>query len=90
VLSDLDVIFNEIHLPRSKLSFFGKLFGASTSLMAKQGAYVYGDVGSGKTMLMDLFFESSSISAKHRVHYNQFMNDIHKGTLHYSFHSCIL
>lgn len=80
VLSDLDFVFNEIHLPRSKLPFFGKFLGGSTSSIKKQGAYIYGDVGSGKTMLMDLFFNSSSISAKHRVHYNQFMNEIHKGT----------
>lgn len=42
-----------------------------------KGAYIYGSVGSGKTMLMNLFFENVKISEKARYHYNQFMLQFH-------------
>ena len=34
-------------------------------------------LGAGKTMLMDLFFESAGVSKKERVHFNSFMLDVH-------------
>lgn len=45
-----------------------------------KGIYMYGDVGSGKTMMMDLFFDTlpSNITHKTRVHFHNFMQDIHK------------
>ncbi|EJF80407.1 cell division protein ZapE [Bartonella doshiae] len=43
-----------------------------------QGMYVYGEVGRGKTMLMDLFFSCLPKSRKIRVHFNDFMHDIHE------------
>ncbi|MBM3512273.1 MAG: AFG1 family ATPase [Alphaproteobacteria bacterium] len=42
-----------------------------------QGLYLFGGVGRGKSMLMDLFFRSASIKAKLRVHFHEFMRDIH-------------
>lgn len=45
---------------------------------APKGAYIYGDVGRGKTMLMDLFFANLQVKAKHRVHFHAFMQDIHQ------------
>ncbi|XP_062858534.1 lactation elevated protein 1 homolog B [Trichomycterus rosablanca] len=42
------------------------------------GCYIYGGVGTGKTMLMDLFFSHVQISRKKRVHFNMFMLDIHQ------------
>jgi len=47
----------------------------------KQGLYIFGEVGRGKSMLMDLFFESSTITAKRRVHFHEFMRDLH-GEIH--------
>ena len=45
-----------------------------------RGLYLYGDVGSGKTMLMDLFYETipSNIKSKTRVHFHNFMQDVHR------------
>ncbi len=43
----------------------------------KQGLYMFGQVGRGKSMLMDLFFQAATIPAKKRVHFHEFMRDIH-------------
>lgn len=42
--------------------------------------YLYGDVGTGKSMLMDLFYNTlpSNITRKSRVHFHAFMIDVHK------------
>lgn len=50
-----------------------------------KGLYMYGDVGSGKTMLMDMFFDTipSHILSKTRIHFHTFMQDVHK-SLHLS------
>ncbi|AMC13365.1 ATPase [Liberibacter crescens] len=41
-----------------------------------KGIYVYGDVGCGKTMLMDLFFKLAPVHKKRRVHFHEFMAEI--------------
>ena len=45
-----------------------------------KGLYMYGDVGSGKTMLMDLFYDTlpHNITSKTRIHFHNFMQDVHK------------
>ncbi len=45
-----------------------------------KGLYMYGDVGSGKTMLMDLFYDTlpANIQSKTRIHFHNFMQDVHK------------
>ncbi len=43
-----------------------------------KGLYVYGEVGRGKTMLMDLFFEASAVTRKRRAHFHEFMADVHE------------
>ena len=43
-----------------------------------KGLYVYGEVGRGKTMLMDLFFATSAVQRKRRAHFHEFMADVHE------------
>jgi len=43
-----------------------------------KGLYLHGDVGCGKTFLMDLFFNSIDIEKKKRIHFHHFMLDVHK------------
>jgi cell division protein ZapE len=56
----------------------GWLFGSRESDDAAKGLYIYGDVGRGKTMLMDLFFEASPVVRKRRAHFHEFMADVHE------------
>lgn len=42
-----------------------------------KGLYIFGPVGRGKTMLMDLFFQEASVELKRRSHFHEFMADIH-------------
>ena len=51
--------------------FFGK------ARPAPKGLYLWGGVGRGKSMLMDMFFDTAPVRAKRRLHFHQFMLDAH-------------
>ncbi|KAG6232805.1 hypothetical protein E4U25_006567 [Claviceps purpurea] len=76
-------------LQPSKKSIFSSIFGNGRAAKPAvgdipenlpRGLYLYGDVGSGKTMLMDLFYDTlpPPVQTKTRIHFHNFMQDVHK------------
>jgi cell division protein ZapE len=77
-LARLETRIAQYRLAR-KSSSLGWLFGSRESTQARiKGLYIHGDVGRGKTMLMDLFFEASPVVRKRRAHFHEFMLDVHE------------
>jgi len=77
-LAQLETRIAEHRLAR-KSSSLGWLFGSRETKQTRiKGLYVYGEVGRGKTMLMDLFFEASPVVRKRRAHFHEFMIDVHE------------
>ena len=68
---------SEYRLAR-KSSALGWLFGKREKSRQIKGLYIHGEVGRGKTMMMDLFFESSIVTRKRRAHFHEFMADVHE------------
>jgi cell division protein ZapE len=66
-----------LRLPFSAREPFSWSPAAIPSSGVCQGLYLFGPVGSGKSMLMDLFFASAPVAAKRRAHFHEFMRDAH-------------
>jgi cell division protein ZapE len=62
--------------PVRKQGLLGRLFADKDE--APRGLYIHGDVGRGKTMLMDLFFQAAPVAHKRRAHFHEFMADVHE------------
>ena len=68
-----------MHRLARKSSSLGWLFGRrETPDEPIRGLYIHGEVGRGKTMLMDLFFDSCPVRRKRRAHFHEFMADVHE------------
>jgi cell division protein ZapE len=78
--ADLDRLIGEISSSRlaAKSSALGWLFAKRQDRKKPvKGIYLYGSVGTGKTMLMDMFFQLVPSRRKRRAHFNDFMADVH-------------
>lgn len=60
-----------------KVGLFAGLF--ARPLTPPKGLYLWGGVGRGKSMVMDLFVEHLDIAGKRRVHFHAFMQEVHRG-----------
>ena len=63
--------------PVRKQGLLGRMF-ADKNGPPPRGLYVHGEVGRGKTMLMDLFFRQSRVARKRRMHFHEFMAEVHE------------
>lgn len=76
----LDVLLDEVSSKRlaTKSSALGWLFARKAKTgKPPRGLYVHGDVGRGKTVLMDMFYEMVPARRKRRAHFHDFMADAH-------------
>nr|WP_321980933.1 cell division protein ZapE [uncultured Cohaesibacter sp.] len=60
-----------------KTSSLGWLFAKRQPVEPVRGLYIWGEVGRGKTMIMDLFFEVAPVRRKGRYHFHEFMRNMH-------------
>ncbi len=81
VLSHLDLLHGEIENYRQyrqgKINRLVTNFGGGKR--PPRGLYIWGGVGRGKSLMMDAFYNVSTLKRKRRVHFHEFMREIHAG-----------
>ncbi len=57
--------------------FLGSIFSFTERKKNKSCFYIYGNVGIGKTLIIDIFFDQIKNNSKKRIHFHEFMIDVH-------------
>ncbi|OAF67952.1 Lactation elevated protein 1 [Intoshia linei] len=82
-IKEFDLLNDKISNLKHDERFNFPFFNFSTLNNNVKGLYIFGSVGTGKTMLMDLFYEMCPQPKKLRLHFNEFMNIVHKKIYNY-------
>ena len=79
-INTLQSCYDSLSQQQSSAPWYGRLFASLSNQpkTSQQGIYLWGDVGRGKTWLMNLFYTSLPFEEKHRIHFHRFMLDVHK------------
>lgn len=78
VLVELDRIHRKLVAEPARASgLFSRLFGGESTPREVAGLYLWGGVGRGKTLLVDLFYDGLPIARKQRTHFHRFMRELH-------------
>ncbi|EDO33877.1 predicted protein, partial [Nematostella vectensis] len=80
IVEKLQGLYNDVrnyHPDNGSGGIISKIFSLNKAAKVPKGLYLYGSVGCGKTMLMDLFYDAVPIQKKVRVHFNSFMLNVH-------------
>lgn len=71
----LDRLQRELEAASKGVGLVGRMLGRKVA--TPRGVYMWGGVGRGKSMLMDLFHDTLRIAEKRRVHFHEFMIEVH-------------
>ena len=74
-VATLEALSVHLTTPATAPSLFARWLGHAPA--PSRGLYIWGNVGRGKSMLMDLFFEAAPIAQKRRIHFHSFMQEVH-------------
>ncbi len=79
VVARLDTLSQELasYGREPERGLLSRLIFPAKAPQAPRSLYIFGEVGRGKTMLMDLFAETAPVDAKRRIHFHAFMQDVH-------------
>ncbi len=73
----LDWLAKQLAKPVKPRGLLDKILRSTDQAPVIKGIYLWGAVGRGKSMLMDLFYQTVAVTPKRRVHFHAFMQEIH-------------